>query len=155
MPKAEHVQKQSKIKTILASPYQLSPQFAAITPFFNSMAGFLISFAIIRHDVRVPCRLVVTRMASSLAGEKRSVLSILCVAQFHTEALRSAVLTFVLVQDGNKSVLFSSFLRGSGGRTVIATVSSRTYRDWLGIFSFHPWHFAIIGPNSSFHGYFL
>jgi hypothetical protein len=56
--------------TILASPYQLSPQFAAITPFFNSMAGFLLSFAIIRHDVPVPCRLVVTRMASSLAGEK-------------------------------------------------------------------------------------
>ncbi len=43
------------------------------------------------------------------------------------EGARSAVLTFVLVQDGYTSVLFNCVLR-----TTITTVSSRTYYDSRG-----------------------
>jgi hypothetical protein len=63
------------------------------------------------------------------------------VAQFRAEALRTAVLTFVLVRDGYTSVLFSGVLR-----IAIATVNSSPYGDSREIFSFNPLHFALTTP---------
>ena len=92
----------------------LNPHFVVIAPKFYSMArsrSLLISTIM---------SVAVIRLASSLAGEQRLVSSSLCVAQFRAGALRTAVLTFILMQDRHKSFLFSGVLR-----TAIATVSSR------------------------------
>jgi hypothetical protein len=87
----------------------------------------------------------VNRSAFSLAGYQKSVSSSLCVAQFRAGAVRTAVSTFVLMQDGHTSVLFSGVLQ-----TAIATVSSRPYGDSRGFFSFYSLHFALMrhGPHS-------
>jgi hypothetical protein len=89
-----------------------TPHFVKKAPIFYSMAAFCMLFADIRLYVGrsdllgiIPC------------GEKRLVSSSLCVAQFRAGALLTAVLTFVLMQDGFTSVLFSGVFR-----TAIATV---------------------------------
>jgi hypothetical protein len=80
-------------------------------------------------------------LVSSLAGKDLSILSSLCVAQFRSGELRTAVLTFVLMQDGHSSLLFSCVLW-----TAIATVSSRPYCDSGGNIPFDPLHFALMPP---------
>jgi hypothetical protein len=77
------------------------------------------------------------------------VSSSLCVAQFRAGALQTAILTFVIVQNGYTSVLFSCVLR-----TAVATVRSRPYGASRGIISFDLLMFAIIDPNSLCHGSF-
>jgi hypothetical protein len=56
--------------------------------------------------------------------------------------LGTAVLSFVLLQDGYKSVLL-----GGVFRTAIATVGCRCYGDLPKIFSFDPLCFAVIDRN--------
>ncbi len=56
--------------------------------------------------------------------------------------LGTAVLSFVLLQDGYKSVLLSGVFR-----TAIATVGCRCYGDLQKLFSFDPLCFAVIDRN--------
>jgi hypothetical protein len=93
----------------------LTPQFAAIAPSFIPWLLFACCMLILTiMPVAVICSVL------SLAGEKGSVSSIVCVARFRTRVFLTAVLSFVLAQDRYTSVLSSDILR-----TAIAIVSSR------------------------------
>jgi hypothetical protein len=97
----------------------LTSQFAVIALIFNSMAAFCRLFANIHHYAG----------HSDLLGiiiclRKRSVSSILCAARFRARVLWTAVLSFVLVQDGYKSVL-SSGAPESGPRLPLSILADQ------------------------------